>query len=153
MKYVNEYAVLLDAHENILAGVAGGVGHVNFPPELIWRFHKLHPGIIYCLMHMHPPGATRASGEDISTLEAMAKALAPFPARVGVVSEIEKWRFEVTVYLGLYQSKEDYLLKKQTGKRTFELVAERNFVLEYGEHEDAYSWLDVILQKSYETGE
>ena len=125
--FKREVGALLSPQGHILSIVYGSGGHVDFPIELAWQLHKKQPGIVYAMVHSHPPGMTELSGEDKSTLKAWALTFYPFPMRMGVVTEINGrmgWDIptrKVKMYYGDLEPKEVWI---PGTKRKFRILEE-----------------------------
>lgn len=87
-KPFHEVGYLLAQDKEILDDVDGTAGEVVFNFELAWEVFSTSE-IIYSpfrLMHTHPQGLAMYSLTDITTLEAWAKAFAPNPVSMDIVT-------------------------------------------------------------------
>lgn len=147
MKYITEAGIILAQNRDILTIVDGEPGHVVFPRDLIWSLHMQNKGCIYALVHTHPPGMTNLSHEDETTLKALCQALYPFPLRLMTVTAINDQEYQTTIYLGLLQSKEDWISKGKQGERKFEILTED---LNVFWRPQGSLWEQTIIAKSYD---
>lgn len=159
MKYSHETGIILSYTKDTLHIVDGFPGHVVFPRELLWAMHSQHKGFIYALAHTHPDGLTALSHEDETTLRALSQSLAPFPLRMMTIAQVEENVFQTTVYLGVYQSKEDWILKGKKGARTFSIITEKKKTFDYTPDPINYynrnpkinSWERIIIERSFQS--
>lgn len=156
--FTHEMGAVLSAPNRLLYVQTGEAGFTEFPSETIWKFHKDNPGSVYALSHTHPPYFPQLSARDELTLKTWAFTLFPYPARIITISETpsvgQNNYISVieTCYLGILESKEEWIARGKQGTRRFEIVKEwetqHYFDLDgdYG-HEDWYG--KHLLKKSY----
>lgn len=154
--YVQETGAILSPNRTSLYIVEGSPGSVDFPPEVIWNLHKAQPGIVFCLSHVHPPEMTGLSGRDEMTLRTWAYSLAPFPARIATIAQTGRApygiSFKETVYLGVLESKEEWIARGKEGPRKFEIIIEsENTFLDHPHARDYShdSYTEILIDKSY----
>ena len=143
MDFKREVGALISVHGHILQLFFGTAGRVDFPWEVGWEFHKRNPGIIFGLIHSHPPGMTELSSTDKSTLKAWTLGMNPFPVRMGVVTRAEPWQVpSLNVYYAYLQAKTEW----QKGReRNFEIMIEKIGV---GINDKSVNWIDLIWELS-----
>ncbi len=143
--FTQETGAILSPTRDILHLVDGTFGLTIFPQEILWSLHKLNPGCIYALSHVHPPGMVELSHEDETTLLAQALAVYPFPSRMITISECGGHFHEVTYFLKL-EPKEDWLIHK--GKRKWEIIEEFDTIhTDYEDEPEWYGW--ALVERSY----
>lgn len=153
-KYINykhEAGMLVSENDTAINIITGGVGHVDFPEELIWDLHKHRPGYLLKLAHTHPPRMDNPSARDIQTLETWAWALYPFPIRLSVITLWDRDKFVEKSYMTIIQPKEIWVEqgKNKREVKTF-LETQRFFrpsLLNKGETDDM--WLLQLIEESY----
>jgi len=124
MIFIKESGAIISPQDKLLALIEGFPGHVDFPEELIWSLHKLSPGIVYKLAHVHPDGMTGLSNRDIKTMKTWAFALYPFPIVMSTISQADEGFIEKE-YIGMIEPKE--LWKRSERKeRKFEVLPFNN---------------------------
>lgn len=151
--FKREIGALLSPQGHVLSLVYGSDGRVEFPGQLTWQLHKERPGIVYAFMHTHPPGMTRLSREDETTLKAWALALYPFSARMGVVTLVANGTAEypslskvLKMYYADLQPKETWI---PGTPRRFRILEED--MPRYSS--DRFPWADWLWYLSCEEGE
>lgn len=116
--FIKEVGAILSPERKILHWTEGTATLVEFPQDLIWQLHKNSPGIVWGFSHIHPPGMTELSHEDLTTLKAQVMALYPFPVRFITIAEIN-WNFVETIHLGQLESLEEWINRGKEGSRKF----------------------------------
>lgn len=151
MRFTNEVGGIVDRDGNLLHIIEGSPGLVVFPQDILYLLHKKNPGIVFNLVHTHPPRMSEMSNEDISTLKAQALWTHPFPARMSVITEIADGLFKESRWMGYWQSKEDWERDK-TRAREFYRIKDKEFTFECGWAEDIMrenSYCSILTNRSY----
>lgn len=155
--FIQETGALITEQGKILTIIDGTPGSVDFPPDIIWNYHKMSPGMIYALSHVHPPHMTNLSARDKLTLKTWAHAIFPYPIRIITISEtraINERHIQVTetCFLGVLESKESWIQRGKEGSRKFEIIKEwvEKSYFDLQEIQKTDNWYGrILLDKSY----
>lgn len=155
-QFQNETGAILDQHGRILQIVNGSAGAVEFPEETIWEFHKMSPGSIFALSHVHPPKMTELSHRDETTLRTWARAMYPFPFRIITIAETQRFTaydplitFQETVYLGTWESKEVWITRGKDTPREYFYVKEKETLFNFPQDQKTGWYGEILIPKSY----
>lgn len=113
-KYTKENGAIIDPHSRILYLINGETGHVDFPEDLIWKLHKLSPGVIHAFAHTHPPEMPTLSKTDEEMLKGWCLALYPFPCRMSVITQpdVDNYLFAEKMFLGFVEKKKPVIVEE-----------------------------------------
>lgn len=152
MNYITETGAIISDTGKILSFIDGTPGSVEFPEEMIWKFHKDQPGKVFELAHTHPTGMTNMSSRDEKTLKTWAFALYPYPIRLSVITFLEdKQVFIKKLFFAKLEPKENWVARGK-GIRNYEYILESQeeiWVQHAHEIKDTY-WEHLLIRKSFE---
>lgn len=157
MKFQNETGAIISPQQHILQLIDGEPGKVEFPDEVIWQLHQASPGSVYALAHVHPPHMPNLSQRDITTLKAWTRALYPFPARMTTITQVGQdgpnYIIQEKCFLGVWESKDSWILRGKATPRTFEVLSEwikiHRIVLSDDYIKSTGEYADLLLIRSY----
>jgi hypothetical protein len=152
-RFKKETGAIIDYAKNILYLKEGGIGHVEFPSELIADIHKAAPGKLWGITHVHPPHVPDMSSRDELTLITWAKHVHPFPFHMQVISETNKNYFTITTWRAQLEAKEDWIERGKEGVRKVSIEKVRRTLNAYYSLELPFSndYFFPLLLKSYDT--
>ncbi len=153
MIFKRESGAIIGVDGQPLALIEGSEGAVEFPEELIWTLHKLSPGCINRLTHVHPTGMSQLSQRDLTTLKTWAFALYPFPPRLATIVEefVEDEDVLVErVYTGFLEPKETWKASERKERR-FDVVLTGKNYYKFNNNSVNWtkSWIEWMRDQSY----
>lgn len=145
-KFKEEAGAIITPNNTVLHKFDGSGVAVEFPNESIVQLHKLSPGIVYKLVHTHPPGVP-LSDRDRQTLQTLAFTFHPFPIRMSVIVPMKhKGIFLEKTYFAQIEMKE-FWEERGKGERKFTIDVEEEVAFDIYENN---GWIAEVIGRSYE---
>lgn len=150
MQFIRETGAIISSNNGLVSLFHGDPGHVDFPDEMIIKLHKLSPGYIQRLTHVHPPNMVSFSEQDRRMMKNLARVLHPFPLRLGVISETSEVDnqpvFRENVYVCFWEPSEFY---DKPSNRNFIVGLDSSEVFLYYPELEPSGWREWIIAESY----
>lgn len=147
MEYQHETGAIIGVNGEVLRIAEGTPGAVQFPSDVIWELHKNRPGVIYAIVHTHPPSFDAMSNIDEQLFKGWAWALYPFPLRMFIISHLKDKEFSVRGWFGQIESKEEWKVRGKKDSRKFITKEEPQVISPIGYFEP---WQELLIRESYE---
>ena len=157
--YEKETSGIISPDGSLLHYTEGSPANVDFPEDVVLQLHKMSPGIVFNLAHVHPPSFWSLSKRDELTLKTWARTLFPFPVRMSVITDIEKRFYDGYIeatehtYVGMMESRSSWENRGKNSPREFYLKPEKvkNYIHYFNEFQTDGWYGHILLDGAYST--